>query len=212
MERIDRNYFAIRIGAMSGLKGEERMKRRMDIAHIFPALLTVFLCAAASQVHSESLPAREEVLEVVYPKASVEGKTIFLTSQEMERVSRVSGAEIPSALVARYTLQRDGRVIGRAYVDTHVVRTKKQSLLICLDANGLVKRVEVTAFQEPPEYNLSERWYDQYSKKGIRDDLRLEQGIRPITGATLTSISASQAIRRALAIDKVLQETRNSEE
>ena len=59
---------------------------------------------------------------------------------------------MPGRIYARYVARRGGAVVGRAYVDTHVVRTKRESLLISVDPNGRVRRIDVTAFLEPPEY------------------------------------------------------------
>ena len=90
-------------------------------------------------------------------------------------------------------------------MDTHVVRTKKESLLICLDESGKFQRIEVTAFLEPPEYLASPDWHARYTSRELSDELSLNRAIRPIVGATLTSLAANQAVRRILAIDQVLQ-------
>jgi hypothetical protein len=106
--------------------------------------------------------------------------------------------------VARYVAVIEGKVAGRAYVDTHVVRTKRESLLICLDETGRVKRIEVTAFLEPPEYMATPAWYGQFNAKPLDDSLNLNRAIRHVAGATLTSTAATRAVRRVLAIDRVL--------
>jgi len=118
---------------------------------------------------------------------------------------QVAGVDVPSSLIARYVAIRDGQVVGRAYVDTHVVRTLRESLLICLDTLGRVKRIEVTAFLEPPEYQVPRWWYDQYNGKSLTEDLRLHRSIRPIAGASLTAKATADAARRVMAIDRVLE-------
>jgi hypothetical protein len=123
----------------------------------------------------------------------------------MQDAAALAKIEIPSALLARYLLHVDGQSVGRAYVDTHVIRTKNESLLICLDSGGRLKRIEVTAFQEPPEYQAPDGWFEQFSGRQLDEDLRLQRSIRPLTGATLTAKSVTAAVRRVLAIDKVLE-------
>lgn len=148
---------------------------------------------------------REEALVEMYPDSEIEAQRIFLTDEQMRRAAEAAGEEIPSALVARYVARRDGRVVGRAYVDTHVVRTKRESLLISLDADGRVRRIDVTAFLEPPEYRAPEPWLRQYYGRPLDDELDLERAIRPVAGATLTAGAANAAVRRVLAIDQVLE-------
>ena len=149
---------------------------------------------------------RDEALAAVFPGAVVEAERVFLTERQMKEIAEIAGVEIESALVARYVATRGNTVMGRAYVDTHVVRTKRESLLISLEADGSVRRVDVTAFLEPPDYLASERWLRQYSQRQLDDDLALQRAIRPIAGATLTAIAANAAVRRVLAIDQVLEQ------
>lgn len=151
--------------------------------------------------------SREEVLASAYPGALVKAEQVFLTSGQQKRAAALAGQEIPSALVARYVATLGGQTIGRAYVDTHIVRTKKESLLICLDAGGRVKRIEATAFLEPREYRAPEAWVRQFNNRALDDDLRVNRAIRPIAGATLTARAETEAVRRALAIDRALGES-----
>lgn len=148
--------------------------------------------------------SREEVLASAYPGASFKAEQVFLTVAQQKRAEALAGQALSSALVARYVATQGGQTVGRAYVDTHVVRTKKESLLICLDAAGRVKRVEATAFLEPQEYRAPEAWERQFQGRALDDDLRLNRAIRPIAGATLTAKAETDAVRRVLAIDRAL--------
>jgi hypothetical protein len=156
---------------------------------------------------SLSQVSREEALTRVYPGATIRADRVFLTEAQKATAAALSDADISSPLIARYVATAGGKVVGRAYVDTHVVRTKNESLLICLDESGRVKRVEVTAFLEPPEFQGSEAWYAQYQGKALTDDLNVHRAIRPLAGATLTSSATTRAVRRVLAIDQVLTGT-----
>lgn len=167
--------------------------------------LSLVLAAASEAVAQGGRITREEALKAVFPGAVVESERVFLTGQQMMRVAELAGVEVESGLVARYVATRDQTVLGRAYVDTHTVRTKRESLLISLDAEGAVKRIDVTAFLEPPGYLASERWLRQYEQRRLDDDLALRRAIRPIAGATLTATATNVAVRRVLAIDRVLE-------
>lgn len=160
---------------------------------------------ALSCVSTWGLMTRDEALEAAFPGAQIQAQRLFLTQQQLQTAQQLAGVKVPSALIARYLARRAGNPIGRAYVDTHVVRTKKESLLICLDAQGRVQRIEVTAFLEPPEYLAPPAWLQQYNGNTRTSDLNLKRSIRPLAGATLTTQATQQAVRRILAIDHVLQ-------
>ena len=171
-------------------------------ARLLVALLLLGCAAAASAQPGIS---REEALAAVFPGAAIDADRVYLTEDQTRAVAELSREDVPGRIYARYVARRGGAVIGRAYVDTHVVRTKRESLLISLEADGRVRRIDVTAFLEPPEYVAPEPWLRQYDGRPLDDDLAIQRAIRPIAGATLTNRAVNGAVRRVLALDRVLQ-------
>jgi hypothetical protein len=147
--------------------------------------------------------SREEALASAYPGATIRAEQVFLTSRQTQALTS-AGVDVSSALIARYVAVKDGTVVGRAYVDTHTVRTRKESLLISLGETGQVKRVDVTGFLEPAEYLPPEAWLRQYRGRSLSEDLAVNRAIRPIAGASLTSRAVNTSVRRVLALDQVL--------
>ena len=170
------------------------------LAAVAGAIIVVAAEAAAAQGLT-----RDEALAAVFPGATIRGEQVFLTPAQQKQVLMRAAVDVPSALVARYVATREGKVIGRAYVDTHTVRTKRESLLVSVDNEGQVLRVDVTAFLEPSEYRASDAWLRQYRDRGLGEDLGVNRAIRPMAGATLTARAINSAVRRVLAIDEVLE-------
>ena len=183
-----------------------RMMVRRRAAEVAAAMVVLWAGAAAGTT-ADTL-TREAALAHAYPGATFTAERVFLTLEEQRRAAEGAGQPIASALVARYVATKDGSTIGRAYVDTHVVRTKKESLLISLDAAGAVQRVDAIAFLEPPEFAAPRAFLKQYTGKRLTGDLRVNRAIRPLAGATLTANATTHAVRRVLAIDAVLQTSR----
>jgi hypothetical protein len=177
------------------------MPSKAGVAPRGAMMIVAALCGAVASAQGLS---RDEALAGAYPGAQIRAEQVFLTPAQLKQAGTRAGITIQSALVARYIASRDGRMVGRAYVDTHVVRTKKESLLISLDATGQVLRVDLTAFLEPPEYRAPEPWLRQYRGRDLSDDLAINRAVRPIAGATLTARAANDAVRRVLAIDQIL--------
>lgn len=190
----------VRSRGSSDPSGRRRMMRS-GMTSVLLLLATAGVSAAAQGGRI----TREEALAAVFPEATVEAERVFLTQPQMARIGEMAGVEVESGLVARYLATEGGRIVGRAYVDTHVVRTKRESLLISLESDGRVKRIDVTAFLEPTEYQAGERWLQQYHQQALNDDLAVQRAIRPIAGATLTAGATNAAVRRVLAIDRVLE-------
>ena len=163
-----------------------------------------FLLAGRTALAQSGLVQREEALAAVFPGATIAADRVYLTAAQARRIAELSRDDVHTQIYARYVARRNGVVVGRAYVDTHVVRTKRESLLISLDAGGRVRRIDVTAFMEPPEYIPAARWVQQYYERPLSDDLAIMRAIRPIAGATLTTHAVNGAVRRVLALDHVL--------
>ncbi|MEW6337125.1 MAG: FMN-binding protein [Acidobacteriota bacterium] len=151
-----------------------------------------------------TLTTVSEALEQAFPGCRIERRTEFLTAGQTEEAGRQAGDSVPSALVVRYVASRDGVVTGIAYTDTHRVRTMAQTVLVVVEPDGAVARVEVVSFAEPAEYVPRPAWYRLFAGRRLDGELSLTRAIRPVTGATLTSSATTRAVRRVLAIHSVL--------
>jgi hypothetical protein len=91
-----------------------------------------------------------------------------------------------------------------AYFDAHRVRTLPQVLMIVVDPEGRVLRIETVSFREPPEYRAPEGWLRQFDGHVLDGALSLQGEIAALTGATLTAGAATRAARRALALHSAI--------
>jgi hypothetical protein len=146
----------------------------------------------------------EEALQLAFPGCEVQRRTAYLTAEQMKRARELSGVDVPSALVTYYTAVKAGVPQGTAYFDTHRVRTLPETLMVVIDPQGKVRRIEVLSFREPEEYMPKEIWYDQFENQELDRDLEIKRDIRPVTGATLTARATTTAARRVLAIHQVI--------
>jgi FMN-binding protein len=162
--------------------------------------------AAARPAGAKVFLSVEEALDLAFPKCEVARRTSYLTPEQVRRARELAGAEIPSALVTSYVATRGGQPAGVAYFDTHRVRTLPETLMVVVDPRGLVARVEVISFREPEEYLPRGGWYEQFRGETLDRDLQLKRDIHPVTGATLTARATTNAVRRVLALHRVISE------
>ena len=146
----------------------------------------------------------DEALKLAFPGCAVVRRTAFLKPEQVRRASSLAGVEVPSALITYYSATRGGQPAGTAYFDTHRVRTLPETLMVVVDPQGKVGRIEVISFREPEDYLPRAAWYEQFRGKALDGDLQLKRGIRPVTGATLTARATTDAVRRVLALHQIL--------
>jgi hypothetical protein len=84
------------------------------------------------------------------------------------------------------------------------VRTQAETLMIAVDPQGKVARIEVLSFREPEEYLPRGAWYQQFVGKALGPELQLKRAILPVSGATLTARATTSAVRRVLALHQVI--------
>ena len=146
----------------------------------------------------------DEALALAFPGAAIERRTSYLKPEQLAEASALAGQEVESALVVTYVATKDGALVGRAYFDAHLVRTLPETLMLALDPAGKVLRIEVLSFDEPEDYLPRPIWYEQFRGKELSPELALKRAIRPITGASLSARATTDAVRRILALDRVL--------
>jgi hypothetical protein len=148
----------------------------------------------------------DDALKLAFPDAQTTRETLFLSDEERREIAALCGQELPGGLATRFVASNgQGGILGYAYVDTHVVRTLPETVIVVIDPAGSVKRVEVVSFREPLDYVPREGWYRQFDGEQLDDDLQLKRDVRPVTGATLTARATTEAVRRVLAIHAVAE-------
>ena len=169
--------------------------------------LTPFAVAAATRADSKFL-SLEEALELAFPECERERENVFLTMEQREKAEKLAGGKLESRLLLRFTATRknageEPKLAGWAYVDTHKVRAKRETLLIVLNPDDSIRRLEVLGFAEPLEYLPRANWYAQFLGKKLNKDLRIKRDIKNVSGATLTAEATTSAVRRVLSVHQI---------
>jgi Na+-translocating ferredoxin:NAD+ oxidoreductase RnfG subunit len=170
------------------------------------------LLAAGAAIPAPLPPERvyltvDEALKLALPGCVLEKATVYLTDAQKKRAGELAGETVDLAIARPYVAKKDGKLVATAYVDVHKVRTLKETVLVVVDAEQRVTRIELLAFGEPEEYAPRAEWYAQFQGRKLDDELHLKRSIRGIAGASLTARATTNAVRRVLAVHKVLGET-----
>jgi len=190
------------------LRGGRGLRSTLTAVAILGAL--AFGPGAAAPADARVLLTVDEALDLAFPDCTIDRGTVFLTEEQVTEAKEISGQEVPSALVHPYRATCDGADGGTAYFDTHRVRTLPETLMVVVGPDGEVARIEVLSFKEPPEYMPRELWYEQFLGETLTPELDLKRHIRQVTGATLTARATTAAVRRVLAIDRVIEDDASS--
>jgi hypothetical protein len=149
--------------------------------------------------------AKDEAMALAFPGAErIEDRIFILTDGQKAEIEKRARAPLSSQLWTIHVGWKGERPVGYAIIDSHIVRTLPETFMVVIEPTGALRRVEVLAFHEPPEYLPTERWIDQFDGRQLDDELKLGAGIQGITGATLSAQAMTAGVRRALALFAVL--------
>jgi hypothetical protein len=162
------------------------------------------LLLAAARARAGVILTEKAALERAFPGQAPERRTLYLTEQQTTAVQKAARSKLPSPVVTVWEARKGGAVTGRAYLDTHVVRTMPETVMTVAEPDGRLRMALVLQFNEPSDYLPRDRWLALMSGKALDDDLWPGRGVHRVTGATLTAQALTEAVRRCLAIDALV--------
>lgn len=166
------------------------------------AFLTALLLAGAAA--AEVLMTKEEALTNAFPDAErVDKQILYFSDAEQQRVAKLARVPMDSGLFTVYKAFKGGQVAAYGFIDTRTIRSKPATFLVVLEPDGKVRSSRVLAWKEPPEYLPPGRWLAQFAGHGLEPHTRLGGEITAMSGASYTSSTLTDGIRRILAVHRV---------
>jgi Na+-translocating ferredoxin:NAD+ oxidoreductase RnfG subunit len=147
-----------------------------------------------------------EVLELAFPGADIEEKTIKITPEMRKKIEGLVKGRFFKRRVSFYIAEKGGETLGYAAVTNEIGKTKNITFMVVLDNSGGVKSVDILVFRESQGYEIDNpRWREQFVGKTLKDPLRLKRDIRNISGATMSSRAVTKGVKKVLAVFQVVR-------
>ncbi len=188
------------------------MKKTITLSALTLFCITLL---AAVPAHAFQLLSKKEALTTIFgeeAKFAVQTKT--LQGETLERVKERLGGKLvdyqegsESAQVASqkevtfYFAIRNGKKIGVALIDVEPGKWGPVEFIIAMDFKPTVRVVKVMSYQEKRGRPIARSSYmQQYEGKTTADPLEVGRDITGISGATISSRSATFAVKKALVL------------
>lgn len=167
-------------------------------------LLFILKLLIFSSSYAQVFKTKNEALLQAFPeKDSVARKVLFLTEKQVEEIQKLAKAKLESKIITYYVGSTADSVLGYAFFETSIVRTKPATFMVVVNPDGKVKYIEILAFYEPADYLPTNNWYNLFKEKQLNEDLWPKRGIHNITGATLSVRAITLGVRKILAIFEI---------
>jgi len=175
-----------------------------DLAASPSARAVALLLALAPCARGEVILTEEAALARAFPGQTAKRRTLYLKAEQVAAVEKFARSKLPSPVVTVFEARSGDTVTGRAVLDTQFVRTMPETVLTVVEPDGRLRMALVLQFGEPSDYLPRDGWLKTLEGKSLDDDLWPGRGVRRVTGATLTVQALTEAVRRSLAIDRLL--------
>ncbi|NIV03248.1 MAG: FMN-binding protein [Calditrichae bacterium] len=170
------------------------------------ALSLLLLIVLTTLANGQVFKTQDEALGETFANAdTVLRKTLFLENEGLQKLQEMSHSKFTSSIITYYQGIKNDSIVGHAFFEDQIVRTKKAIIMVVVAPDHRVKQVEVLAFFEPQDYLPIEKWFELFEGKTLTEALLPGRQIHAITGATLSVRAFTYAVRRALAIHEFLE-------
>jgi Na+-translocating ferredoxin:NAD+ oxidoreductase RnfG subunit len=135
-----------------------------------------------------------------------------VTQALRERLSQRLGYAPKRSSYDIFVAQTGEHVDGYAIIDDELGQSEPITFAVALTPDGVVERTEILVYREPRGDEVrSRRFLDQLRGKTLRQPLRTGVDIDAVSGATISSRSMAQGVRRALVLfDELILRTRET--
>lgn len=130
-------------------------------------------------------------------------KNILLNKNEAKNLQKIAQHKRKSKIFKVYLAKKDSEVVGYGVLISQKVRSKNAVVLYSISKDGILKNIEIIAFNEPLEYLPSQKWKEQFKNKRTEDQLEVGTDIATISGATLSASAITNSSRVALALYQI---------
>jgi hypothetical protein len=165
------------------------------------SILPAAALACAAEARAVVYFSVEQAQQAIFPSSSMTSESVTLSAEQRKAIERASGIRV------REEKPRVWRVNGGGWFIVDEVLGKHEFITyaIGLTASGAVKSIEIMDYRETYGYEIrNPNWRRQFIGKTNRDPLKLDQDIKNISGATLSSRHIADGVRRLLAMYDVV--------
>lgn len=175
----------------------------MRILAFYAAML--FIAPVLGQQETTVYLTLEEAPKAVFPGAdNIERKDVASTPEFRQRLREEIGRLEPSVWEPSYitfTARQHNQVIGHAVVVDEIGKHRPFTVMVSAMPDGKVRDVAVMVYREARGGEITQRRFlTQYKGKRAQDPIQLDRDVIGISGATLSVQGANRAVRKALAV------------
>lgn len=184
------------------------MSRRLRIAVLLLGLGVGLGLGVATPASADSLAPTPEMAKAIFPDSTGQARReLELSDGELDGLGKTMGRHVDVRKYPYLEVQKQGAAEGLIFVLDVLGQSQPITFAVAVGADGAVKDIQVLAYRESHGEEIREpRFRRQFAGKKLhKDAIALDKDISAISGATISSRSATYAARKALALAEIVR-------
>jgi len=154
------------------------------------------VAAISTSAYATTYFTTEQAQQAIFTDEKLLPAFVTLTDEQARQIDKMTGVNVRHKEVKAWKASGGGWFILDEVVGKHEFIT----YAIGLNVDGSVKQLEIVDYRESYGYEVrTPGWRKQFVGKTVADPLKLDQDIRNISGATLSSRHVADGVKRVLA-------------
>lgn len=144
-------------------------------------------------VYAETYLTVDQAKKALWENTALYSIPVTLTKQQMDSIELVSKTRVKDSLLNAWKTNDGGWFI----VDQVVGKHEMIDIAVALTSNGTVKGIEVLTYRETYGGEVKNpKWLAQFLGRGHTENLKLDEQVKNISGATLSCRHITDGINR----------------
>ena len=161
----------------------------------FASLLALMGPVVALTAHAEVYLTESQAANIFFPNQLFQKTTVRITDEEAEKIEKLSDQKVRNKTL-NVLKSKEGSVV---FVDQVLGKHEYITFAVGLNKNGQVQGIEILEYRESYGQQIRrEPWRKQFAGKDKSSPLKLDEDIKNISGATLSSSHVTGGVRRLL--------------
>jgi Na+-translocating ferredoxin:NAD+ oxidoreductase RnfG subunit len=145
--------------------------------------------------HSEVYMSEDQAIKSLFPQDIFKKESLDLTADESAQITKKSGAEPRSSKVNVWKSPKKNYV----FIDQVLGKHEFITYAVGIDSQGKVSGIEILDYRESYGSQIKgKEWRDQFQGKDANSTLKLNDDVKNISGATLSSAHVTVGVKRIL--------------
>lgn len=167
----------------------------MQRRSLFKGLAPALVLSGPALLYAEVFLTSEQAKTLLFPGEKLTSVPVTLTSDQKKAIAQASGVRVREEKVNAFRASGGGWLI----LDNVIGKHEFIDFALALKADGSVRAVEIMTYRETYGGEVrNPKWRAQFTGKTSTAPVKIDNDIKNISGATLSSVHLTDGVRRLL--------------